>query len=336
MTSASLLAAGQLLGGGDSSEAAAVAVRAAIVSACRNLDDRSLAVEPRWHDEGAAVLALLGLATGFHGAPVHRRREAAASLLGYPVGTAFKTRPNVPSHVQNAVRAVADRLWERCVRARSQLSAVAAPEARAELSALSVELLRRYEAYYSMYSPLTALRADTVAALELRREGDDELNRLDDFVVSSLHAYATFMVAKQHFLDDFGGVWIFGQADIEQAMADAIKLIEHFSGLRYREESALRLIAAGGELHAFAGGLEADSEGRTAVRRWRGYLMACRCTADQSTNDCRVHKLLRAAEFFTDTLDVDWYRVVPWHGVAPSNVAVIDPATLYRDVGLAP
>lgn len=331
-----LLEIGMVLAGAEAQDEAAVAAREAIVAACRRLDDQALAVEPRWHREGAAILALLGLATGFHGAPSHRRREGAASLLGYEVGTAFKTRPGSPSHAQNAMTAVADRLWERVIRARSQHAAVAASTTRADLSALSVELLRRYEAYYAMYTPLTALRADVLTALDLRDEGDDDLNRLDDFVVSSLHAYATFLLAKRDFMERYGGVWVFGQADIEQAVADSIKLIEHFSGLRYREESVLRLTAAGGEVHPFAVGLEAEADGRAALRRWRQRILACQCAVDQPAEACRVHKLLRAAEFFTDALDADWYRVIPWHGVAPANVGVIDPATLYRDVGISP
>ena len=77
-----------------------------------------------------------------------------------------------------------------------------------------------------MYTPLTALRADLIAALELRREGDDELNRFDDFVVSSLHAYAEFLVAKRDFMERYHGVWIFAQADIEKAIADDIAFLE--------------------------------------------------------------------------------------------------------------
>jgi hypothetical protein len=319
--------------GEEERNAAAVAAREEILAACRGLDDRSLVVEPRWHEEGAAVLALLGLATGFHSAPLHRRREGAASLLGYEVGTAFKTRPGVRSHVQNAVYAVADRLWERMIQARARQAATGAMS-RPELAALNAEVLRRYESYYSMYTPLTALRADVLAVLDLRQSGDTELNRLEDFAASSLHAYAEFMVAKQAFVSQYGGIWIFGQADIEQAVADAIKLIEHFSGLRYREESVLRLSATGGELHNFAIDLETSAEGRAALRRWRDRLLACGCDLEHPAEACPVHRLVRAAEYFTAVLDLDWYRMVPWHGNAPSNFDTVDPATLYRDVGL--
>jgi hypothetical protein len=317
-----------------SAEDASVGARDAVIAACRSIDDRALVVEPRWHGEGAAVLVLLGLATGFHSAPHYRRREGAASLLGYEVETAFKTRPNVRSHAQNAVYAVADYLWGRAIRARAQRAGQTAAANRPQLAALNVELLQRYEAYYTMYTPLSALRADLTAALELHRDGDDELNRFEDFVSSSLHAYSTFLIAKRDFIERYGGVWIFGQADIEQAMADSIKLIEHFSGLRAREESVLRLSAAGGELHTFASALEADTEGRAGLSRWRDRITSCHCDLEHPTDPCRVHKLLRATDYFTSTLDIDWYRMIPWHGVTPPNLDVIDPATLYRDVGL--
>lgn len=316
-------------------EQLALAAREAITRACQTLDDPDLAVEPRYQREGAAVLALLGLATGYHAAPLHRRRDGAAGLLGYEVGTAFKTRPGVRSHAQNAVYAVAGELFAREVEARTKATPGLVSTQRPEVTALSIDLLRRYESYYSMYTPLTALRADLMAALGLRHDGDDELNRFRDFVVSSLHAYAEFLVAKRAFMTAYHGVWIFAQADIEKAVADAIKFIEHFSGLRYREESVLRLEQAEhGELHRFAENLETTTEGRQALARWRGHIEACTCDLDQPTGDCRMHRLIRAAEYYVLVLDTDWYRMMPWHSGPPPNLEAVDPANLYRDVGL--
>jgi hypothetical protein len=326
-----------LTGDRDSSlvEQLAVRVREEVVLACRALDDPGLAVEPAFHREGAAVLTLLGLATGYHSAPLHRRRDGMAGLLGYEVGTAFKTRPCARSHAQNAVYAVADRLFQCEIQARARASPALVTEQRQGASALSIDLLRRYEAYYSMYTPLTALRADLIAALGLLREGDDELNRSADFVTSSLHAYAEFLLAKRAFMERYHGVWIFAQADIEKAVADAIKFVEHFSGLRYREESVLRLERAEhGELHTFTTALETDAVGRQALRRWRGYIEACSCNMDQPTGDCRSHRLIRAADYYIAVLDTDWYRMMPWHYGPPPNMQAVDPARLYRDVGL--
>lgn len=311
-------------------------VRGEVIAACRALDDRALAVEPRWQHEGAAVLVLLGLATGYHSAPLHHRREGTANLLGYEVGTAFKARAGVRSHAQNAIYAVADKLFEYDIAARATASPVLALDQRHEVSALTVDLLRRYEAYYAMYTPLSALRADISAALDLRREGEDELNRREDFVASSLFAYTEFLAAKREFMGRYMGVWVFAQADIEQGVADAIKFIEHFSGLRYREESLLRLARAEhGEFYSFMKGIEAEPESRSALRRWRERILSCACDLDQPSGDCRIHKLMRAAQYFTLVLDTDWYRMVPWHHAPPPNMEAVDPATLYRDIGLA-
>ena len=74
-----------------------------------------------------------------------------------------------------------------------------------------------------MYTPLTALRADLTAALDLRRDGDDELNRVEDYVVSSLHAYAEFLLAERSFMERYHGVWIFAHADSNKSVADAIR-----------------------------------------------------------------------------------------------------------------
>ncbi|MDQ6804425.1 MAG: hypothetical protein M3065_05565 [Actinomycetota bacterium] len=322
-------------GGGRPVEHRVTLARTEIIAACRALDDPHLVVEPRWQGEGGAVLALLGLATGYHSAPPHRRREGAANLLGYEVGTAFKTRPGVRSHAQNAAYAVADKLLEHDIAARAAASASLAAGQRHELSALTIDLLRRYEAYYSMYTPLSSLRADLAAALELRRDGEDEMNRTEDFIASSLFAYTEFLAAKRDFMDRYKGVWVFAQADIEQGVADAIKFIEHFCGLRYREESLLRLERAEHhEFHSFTTQLEAGSEGRQALARWRERILECGCDPGQPDGGCHIHKLMRACGYYMLVLDTDWYRMVPWHHGPPPNMELVDPATLYRDIGL--
>lgn len=216
-----LLALTNARGSGEDADRAtfASAAREEIINACRALDDQRLAVEASWDREGGAVMALLGLASGYRSAPLVRRRAAAAKLLGYAVETAFKTRPSVLSHAQRAVAAVADALWERDIRARARLSARLVSAERPPLSELAVDMLRRYEAYYSMFTPLSGLRADLTAAIELRREGDDELNRAIDFDHASLHDYATFLMAKREFEARYHGLWLFAQADIEQGVA---------------------------------------------------------------------------------------------------------------------
>jgi hypothetical protein len=131
------------------------------------------------------------------------------------------------------------------------------------------------------------------------------------------------------------GVWIFAQADIEKAVADAIKFIEHFSGLRYREESVLRLQQAEhGELHRFTQELERNSESRQALRRWRERVVECTCALEKPRPECRLHGLIRACEYYIAVLDADWYRMIPWHHGPPPNIDTVDPGTLYRDVGL--
>jgi hypothetical protein len=314
----------------------AARAREEITAACLALDDHRLAVDPVSDRDGAAVMVLLALATGYRSASAARRRSGAAALLGYPVvNTAFKVRPGVRSHAQNAVYAVADSLWERDLHARARVSAELAEMKRPPVSELAIDTLRRYEAYYSMYTPLSGLRADLTAAIEMRREGDTELNRSVDFDHASLYDYATFLRAKRAFEATYHGLWVFAQADIEQAMADCVKLIEHFSGLRSREESWLRLThSEAEELHTFAGQLECDENGRSALRRWRNRIEECTCDLSRPAPRCRVHALMRACDYYTTVLDTDWYRVVPWHEGPPPNFGNIDPASLYRDVGL--
>ncbi len=310
--------------------------RAEIVAACQDLRDLELAVEERFVDEGDAALVALGLATGHRNAPLWRRKPAVAVKLGEVVDTAWRERPGKPSYVQRLIAKVADQLLAREARHRVRTSGLTAMASRPELAEMSAQMMRRYEAYYRVYSDLEGLRADTYAALDLRDIEDDGFNRFEDFVGSSLYFYARFLLDIEYVIREYGGIWIFGDAEVEQSVADAIKLIEHFSEVPYRDESKLRLrAAAAAELDSFLGNLEAESAGRALLERWQRRLRRCQCKPTQpDLTRCKVHQMTHACAYYTHVLDIDWYRMVPWHGEAPPNLDLVDPATLYRDLGL--
>ena len=117
-------------------------------------------------------------------------------------------------------------------------------------------------------------------------------------------------------------------------MADSIKFIEHFSGFATARSpcSGSNRLSAGSCI--LRSGVEADSEGRQALRRWRGHIEACACDLAKPAGDCRMHRLIAACSYYIAVLDTDWYRMMPWHSGPPPNLEMVDPARLYRDVGI--
>ena len=320
--------------------ARAIAAREELIAACKDLQRRDLAVEERHYDVGDAALILFGLGSGYAAKPLSARRQPVADKLGYDkADTAWKSRPGHRSHVQNLAYAVGEELLIREETYRRRNAALRAEATRHELTAITAQMMRRYELYYGIYTTLSALRGDLAAVLSLRADGPDGgRETIDDFVGLTLFDYAEYLAHKQRHQKEFGGIWMFGQADIEQAVADAVKLIEHFARPSYQAESLARLrLAEHGELDSFLTSLTTDAGGLLLLRNWRDLVFSCACPPDRpAPGACRVHAVMRACEFYRDVLDADWYRTIPWHDGPPPNLGLIDVATLYRDVGLSP
>jgi hypothetical protein len=319
---------------GDASDAELAALcRPAIDRAARALGTADTEVIARYPNEGRAARLLLGLLSGGH--PQHRRREWAASELEMEVETMLHRRPGIPSHEERVIHQVADVMWEHETGARLgnvlQRLADLAPRAGIELVG---KLLGRYEHYYRVWTALGGLRADVTAALNLRATGDDEINALDDYVGSSLYWYAKYHWLVTRFIDDFGGMWILTDPDREEAIAAAIKVVEHFSPLSYRDESRLdQVLDRSADLDPFLSQLERRKYGARILEHWRRRVLSCNCSSTIDSR-CRVHAMMRACETYTDLLDQEWYEVAPWYGRVPTQHGIVDAATLYRDLGL--
>ena len=194
---------------------------------------------PHYRNEAAAARLILGTRSS---APLHERRVAAARQLGMELDTMLHRRRGVRTHEERVVAQVADVIWERETACVLGVVFAELQERTPEGSDLAVELLHQYRHYYRIWTALDGLRADVAAVLQIRRQGEDEVNKLDDYVRSSLHWYARCQQLVRRFVDDYGGEWLFSDEDIEVSVRDAIKFVENFSRLTYRQDSQLRVL----------------------------------------------------------------------------------------------
>ena len=236
---------------------------------------------------------------------------------------------------ERVVAQVADVMWERETECILGVVFAELRERTPEGSDLAVDLLHQYRHYYRIWTALTALRADVAAVLQIRREGEDEVNKLGDYVGSSLYWYACYQQLVTRFVDDYGGNWLFSDADVEQSVTDSIKFVENFSGLTYRQDSQLRvLVADHEELDPFLRALDAAPDGHEIVEAWQRRIDECDCDLGHPKSDCKVHLMMAACEYYIDAVDTEWYALAPWYRGMPKYRKIVDPASLYEAVGL--
>ncbi len=121
-------------------------------------------------------------------------------------------RPRVRTHEERVVAQVADVMWERETECILGVVFAELKKLSPEVSDLAADLLHRYQHYYRLWNVLDGLRADVAAVLQIRRQGEDEVNTLDDYVRSSLHWYARYQQLVRRFVDDYGAIWTIDRA----------------------------------------------------------------------------------------------------------------------------
>ena len=310
----------------------AAVARHEIDEAARALGTDASGVVPHYRNEAAAARLILGTRSS---APLHERRDAARKQLAMSLDTMLHRRAGVRTHEERVVAQVADVMWERETECILGVVFAELKKLSPEVSDLAADLLHRYQHYYRLWNVLDGLRADVAAVLQIRRQGEDEVNKLDDYVRSSLHWYARYQQLVGRFVDDYGGMWLFWDADIEQSVVDAIKFVENFSQLTYRQDSQLRgLVTGREELDPFIRALEAAPEGQEIIGAWQRHLDECDCDLEHPKSDCKVHLLMTACQYYIDAIDTDWYALAPWYRGMPRYRKIVDPASLYEAVGL--
>ncbi len=235
---------------------------------------------------GDAAAKDFGLTPGTKARTSSVRRRAAADVFQQDP-EAFRT---------STERTLIDELAEEILRLvheqRMRQAHVAMQRRHPADTRLAVQWAERFEAYYRMYSPLTALAGDLAAARDTLLydrvapgwlpEGQewDYIAQAQGYVRYALYHYAHFQLQLKRFMVSHGGLWLLADQEQEYELANAVYSITWQNCLSERDDSWLRSVLIDTkheELHHFLEVLAADSIGPATHQEYQEWFARCEC-----------------------------------------------------------
>ncbi len=282
-------------------------------------------------NEGAnrALALLLGVAATTKGFASVVRRERTREYLypddhGHP-GMELDTFNR--RHVQPLLDLLADELveYDALYRMRSTYERLAAKLPASP--ALAVMWLDRFQYYYRMWSDLSGLENDLAVYLRARRDPQVADSRLERRRRTSLWFLARFFLHLDQFMDQRGGLWLLGDEEQAQLVADSTYFLRFHPPVTEQDASWLSFAALERPVpgfHLFNRKLDEDDMGRLILARWQAWLEACKCDVQAPGEDCELHIVLRHCGRYIEIIDVEWNRIVEWF-TGPPGESVITP-----------
>jgi hypothetical protein len=267
---------------------------------------------------------LLGLAPSSKGVDsVTRRRRAKEYLYDdiMPLNT-FNRR-----HVQPLLELLADELieYDALYRIRSTHERLAAKLPASP--ALAVMWLDRFEYYYRIWSDLSGLENDLVVYLQAHHDPQVTSDQLERRRRTSLWYLARFFLHLDQFMDQRGGLWLLGDEDQAQLVADSTYYLRFHPPVTEQDASWLSFAALEEPVpafHRFTRKLDEDDTGRQVLTRWWAWLDACRCDPQAPDKDCEVHIVIEQSHRYQEIIDTEWNRIVEWF-TGPPGESLITP-----------
>jgi hypothetical protein len=293
----------------------------------RRLSDVLARAVERLPDEGSlrrGIGVLVGTAKGYRLVRSTDRRTQAAQLL-YDVGMSPATF--LRRHQEEVLTVLAEELlrFENEFRRRATRQVMEADGP--VFSALAVQWLDQFSYYYRVWTDLCGLRNDIAVYLKRKRRTPRH-RTLESYCTSSLWYYARFIRSVGRFVDERGGIWMFSEQEVEQAVADTVYLVSWHAPFSEREDSwlmtALVLQEPSPTLVLFEHELATNVEGRTALEKWTEWLQSCACDLRSPLSECEVHQVMRHAARYCVLVESEWNRIAGWYRHPPSQPSTID------------
>lgn len=311
------------------------------------------------YGESAAILYGLDQGTRAHNS--RARRELAAAKLERSADT-FRKR-----YEPTMVAEIATQLLTLCTEQHSRRSREQHDRREPAESAMAVEWLRRFEAYYRIWTPVSGLGNDLTAyratLIEQHRpydrrfgtrepddEGYSQEEQAEGYARFALYHYSLFEWEVRQFVTRSGGLWLLSDPEAEQALSDAVNLIAFHSPWNERDQSYLRTLVAetpDQELHGFLERLGATELGRTTHEEWQEWVSTCNCewqvtvagdkhlptssTHEGIAADCELHLMVSACGAYCDLVDADWRRIADWYRLDAEITRGVKTEPLYKD-----
>ena len=243
--------------------------------------------------EAEAVIRLLSLEGPLLRSSPSPRRDAAGQALGGIKADSVRRRYERPL--------IADL-------ARALMSAEVAFRRRSrDLDPDRIDWAGRLNSYGRLYTPIAGLGGDLEILVRAQRERSSDFKMLKPQLGSSLWFYARIQLELHNFVRDYGGIWLFPDAEIENDVANAIHHINRHPGLGEHDSSWLRVTLRGIPDHELAGFLEAvssDPRGQAILKAWTTWCQSCRCPSIQvAERDCEIHAVIAACNDYLEDVD---------------------------------
>lgn len=310
---------------------------------------------------GDAAAALFCLDQGTRGLGSKERREIAAEAFERRYETFRKKQePLLIAQLAHQILVLCSEQHTRD--ARAGLERVPGPEA----SAMPQVWMERFTAYYRIWTPISGLRNDLTAFRATTLEPDKPYDRrfgtkgpddpgysqdeqAEGYATFALYHYAHFAWELRQFVTLFGGQWLLSDADVEQAVADAVYRIDWRLPWNERDQSFLRAVIADTpdqEMHGFLERLHSTELGRATEQEWFDWVRTCACSwpgglhveddyfaASQQhegiSDQCQLHAVVQACGNYLHLIDEDWKRVADWYHLDEATRRGVSPGALY-------
>jgi len=233
-------------------------------------------------DYQAAAEYTFGLTGGTKMAPAVARRRMAAGVFGLATETFRK------KHEKEIVDDVAEGVLALCHDQAMRVAHLGMQQRHPADTRLAVAWVERFEAYYRIWTPVYALKADLEAALATYNmepsdhlpwdpqsvEAFDPVKEAQGYARSALYWYARFLLAEKRFIDERGGMWLFSEPKVEEVVTDAVYRIGWHNPINEENDSWLRRKLADSrhqEAEHFYRALEATSMGENIHMIWQQF-----------------------------------------------------------------
>jgi hypothetical protein len=309
---------------------------------------------------GEAAALLFGLDQGARTLNSRVRRELAAERMERTADT-FRKRyePTMLGEIATQILTLCSEQHSRSARSETE-------RRHPTESAMAVEWLRRFEAYYRLWTPISGLGNDLTAyratLLETDRPWDrrfgtqgpidpgySQEEQAEGYARFALYHYALYQWELRRFVSAYGGLWLLSDGETEQAVSDAVYRIDWHTTGNERDDSYLRTVlqdTPNQELHGFLERLASTEIGRETHREWQEWVGTCECVwAPEELRGeeyyptrrhhkgiretCQIHGVIEACSDYLDLIDRDWRKIADWYHLGEAPSRGVDAGRLY-------
>lgn len=274
---------------------------------------------------------------------VDRRRLAAEVFNVLPETFRKKHEKEIVDHVAEGVLAL-------CHDQAMRVAHLGMQQRHPADTRLAVAWVERFEAYYRIWTPVYALQADLEAALATYKmepsehmpwnpqsvEAFDPVKEAQGYARSALYWYARFLLAEKQFINERGGLWLFSDPRVEEAVTDAVYRIGWHNPINEENDSWLRRKLADSrhqEAEHFYRALDASSMGEDIHLIWQEFVFDGLAAAEASDlSASQVHSTIAACAAYRTAVDDDWMKIADWYAPGSTAPRGIDGQSLYKQL----